>query len=556
MRITISSHVASLRSPTEETGQSSDMIERIVIDGYRKFAHLNLEPIAGMNVLVGDNESGKSTLIEAIYLALTCKINGRSAAEELNPYWFHRPRVLDYFARHGTDSPSPPPEILIELYLDDTDDVQVLRGVHNSLRLDRPGVRLHIAPDDGYADEFAAYMASDPPGVLPVEFYKVEWRDFSDRILTSRPKELAVAFIDSRTIRSTSGVDHHTREMLSGHLDARERALVSLAHRRAKQAITDDHLTSINQRIAEGNTALNDRPLGLQMDQSARTSWEVGIVPQVDDIPFGMAGQGQQAAVKVSLAMSRTTGRSRYVLIEEPENHLSHTSLTRLVARIESFTGHGGQQTFVATHSSYVLNRLGLDKLMLIHDGSAAKLTSLDEATVAYFRKLSGYDTLRLVLARKVALVEGPSDEMILHRAFRDANGADPAERGVDIISMGGLTFRRALEVCTSLDRQAIALRDNDGREPDELRSELAHLLAPGKRMLLMGDPSRGRTLETQIIAVNDEARLRSILNVTDRADVQTWMTNAKTEAALRIFDATESITYPDYVAEAVQLLS
>ena len=532
------------------------MIERIVIDGYRKFGHLDLATITGMNILVGDNESGKSTLIEAIYLALSGKINGRSAAEELNPYWFHRPRVIEYFAARGTDRPSAAPEILIEVYLTDADDVQLLRGVNNSLRLDRPGVRLHIAPDDGYADEFAAYMSDNPPVVLPVEFYRVEWRDFSDRILARRPKELAVSFIDSRTIRSTSGVDYHTREMLSGHLDPKERAQVSLAHRRAKQSITDEHLTDINRRIADGNTSLNDRPLGLQMDQSARTSWEVGIVPQVDDIPFGMAGQGQQAAVKVSLAMSRTAGRSQYVLIEEPENHLSHTSLTRLVARIETFANRGGQQTFVATHSSYVLNRLGLDKLMLLHDGAAAKLTNLDADTVAYFRKLSGYDTLRLVLARRVVLVEGPSDEILLHRAFRDVNGADPTDHGIDIISMGGLTFRRALEVCASLDRQAIALRDNDGRDPALLREELRDLLSPDRRVLLMGDPARGRTLEPQIIAVNDDALLRSVLKVTDRADLHTWMTNAKTEAALRIFDAAESITYPDYIAEAVRLLA
>src|SRR5258706_7127424 len=103
-------------------------------------------------------------------------------------------------------------------------------------------------------------MGDAPPVVLPVEFYKVDWRDFSDRVLTARPKELAVSFIDSRTIRSTSGVDYHTREMLSGHLDAKGRAQISLAHRVAKQYITDTHLTGINERIAEGSRSLHDRP--------------------------------------------------------------------------------------------------------------------------------------------------------------------------------------------------------------------------------------------------------------------------------------------------------
>jgi predicted ATPase len=46
------------------------MIERIIIESYRRFVRLDFEPNRGMNIIVGDNESGKSTLLEAIALAL------------------------------------------------------------------------------------------------------------------------------------------------------------------------------------------------------------------------------------------------------------------------------------------------------------------------------------------------------------------------------------------------------------------------------------------------------------------------------------------------------
>src|SRR5207342_2923277 len=137
----------------------------------------------------------------------------------------------------------------------------------------------------------------------------------------------------------------------------RERAQISLAHRKSRQEISDGTLKTINERIAKANEKLHDRRIGLQMDQSARASWEVGVVPQVEDIPFGMAGQGQQASVKVTLAMSRTVGTAPYVLIEEPENHLSHTTLNRLVGRIEDLAAPD-QQLFISTHSSFVANRL------------------------------------------------------------------------------------------------------------------------------------------------------------------------------------------------------
>jgi putative ATP-dependent endonuclease of the OLD family len=530
------------------------MIERIIIKGYRRFDKLDLKPNPGMNIIVGDNESGKSTLLEVISLALTGKLNGRWAREELNPFWFNRTAVNDFFTKYGTRDQIAAPEILIELYLADRDELQRLRAVHNSLKLDCPGVLMRIAPADEYAEEFKEYLHDSPPHILPVEFYGIDWRDFSDKALNQRPKELAASFIDSHTIRSTSGVDYHTREMLSENLDSRERARISIAHRKLRQQITNDALSDINARLAAEHSSLHDRPIGLQMDQSSRASWETGIVPQVDDIPFAMSGQGQQAAIKVALAMSRTAGTSTFVLIEEPENHLSYTSLTRLVSRIEGLAGDD-QQLFVTTHNSFVLNRLGVDKLLLLHDGSTTKLTALGDDTANYFRRLAGYDTLRLVLAKKLALVEGASDAIVLERAYRDRVGKMPIEDGVDIVSMGGLTFRRALELCTSLNRQAVALTDNDGHPAAEVLAPLSGLLLDGKRTMLVSDPTKGPTLEPQICAANDQELLRRVLGRTARADLSIWMSNNKTEAAIRIFDSDEPITFPGYINEAVDLL-
>lgn len=531
------------------------MIERIVIQGYRRFDRLDVVPSAGLNIIVGDNEAGKSTLLEAVGLALTGRVNGRWAVEELNPYWFHRPYVEAYFASYGTDEATGPPELLVELYFRNVDPLQRLRGVHNLFGTDCPGVRVHVSPSPEYSEEFSDYMASGPPAVVPVEYYRIDWRDFADQWLTRRPKELATAYIDARTIRSTSGVDHHTREMLAEHLDSRERTAISVAHRRARQELTDAVLQPINERIAADSSAVHDRSVGLQMDLTSRTSWESGVVPQVDDIPFAMAGQGQQASLKVALAMSRTSGTSTYVLVEEPENHLSYTSLTRLLARLQELASTD-QQLLITTHSSFVLNRLGLDHLLLLHEGRTATLASLGADTVAYFRKLAGYDTLRLVLAQRLALVEGPSDALVLERAIRDSTQRAPLDLGIDIISMGGLTFKRALEVCVCLSRPAIALQDNDGDDTSRVIDAVAHLLDPPRRDLLVSDPDAGPTLEPQLIAANGDATLRRVLGLSDRADVATWMRNNKAEAGLRILDAEESITFPDYIQKAVELLA
>lgn len=265
-----------------------------------------------------------------------------------------------------------------------------------------------------------------------------------------------------------------------------------------------------------------------------------------------MSGQGQQSAIKISLAMNRNAGRVKFVMVEEPENHLTHTSLVTLLDRIESLAD-AEQQLFISTHSSFVLNRLGLDALILMGHDTATRLTDLLPDTITYFKKLPGYDTLRIVLASKIVLVEGPSDEMVFERIFFDTYCKRPMQCGIDVLSMRGISLPRGLELCEKLNKPVTALRDNDGVDPADLRSSVEQWLKAGERGLFIGDVADGRTLEPQLIHHNSEALLREILGVTAAADLLKWMTRYKTEAALRINESAKKIVPPPYMLAAVK---
>lgn len=529
------------------------MIRKIKIQGYRIHENLTVEPNRKFNLIVGANESGKSTLMEAIIIALTGRINGRSVSEELNPHWFNTTAVKSFMNNRLKNIPASFPEILIELYFEDLPELQILCGAVNTHvpTIACPGVSMRISINPDYAIELEEW-AKSPTILLPVEFYRCEWKSFADKELTTRPKVLATAIINSHTVRTSSGIDYHLRQILGDQLEPSERAQISLEYRRVKASMSNTALNTINIRMNSVHATLHNRPISLAMDQSARTSWEGVVTPHVDDVPFSMSGQGQQSAIKISLAMHRNAGNAKFVMIEEPENHLTHTSLVTLLSRIESLAGDQ-QQLFVTTHSSFVLNRLGLDALLLMGKNIIGKLSMLNPDTVDYFKKLPGYDTLRIVLAKKIVLVEGPSDEIIFERIFYDFYGKYPMECGIDVLSMRGLSIARGLELCAALNKPITALRDNDGIDPSDLRDSVKTWLKNGERELFIGEVNQGKTLEPQLIHHNDEILLREILGVTDHADLLKWMTREKTEAALRISASSKKIVPPEYILNAVQ---
>lgn len=531
------------------------MITKIKIYGYRIFKKFEFQPQQNLNIIVGANESGKSTLLEAMVLGLTGRINGRRVSEELNPYWFNTEIVDEFVTNRKAGKKVTPPEIRIELYFEDRAELQNLCGAINTEvpTMACPGTCLRIIPNPDYAEEFQKWM-EEPSEILPVEYYMDDWRDFADNRLMQRPRQLVTAVIDSRTVRSTMGVDYHLRQILSDHLEPAERASISLAYRQIKLSLSETALKGVNERIGGRQASLHDKPISLAMDQSSRTSWEAAVTPQVDRVPFSMSGQGQQAAIKISLAMGRHSERANFVMVEEPENHLSHTSLLKLISRIEDLAGEQ-QQLFITTHSSYVLNRLGLSSLLLVGAGTALQIPQLNTETASYFQKLPGYDTLRLVLADKIVLVEGPSDEIIFERIFKNIYKNRPIELGIDVLSMRGLSFARALALCAALDKQVAVVRDNDGKDPTELKASIDEWLSDGKREIFVGEVAHGVTLEPQIVHFNGEEQIRSILGIKKEANLYKWMEREKTETALRIAESAKTITPPDYLRKTAEFI-
>lgn len=74
------------------------------------------------------------------------------------------------------------------------------------------------------------------------------------------------------------------------------------------------------------------------------------------------------------------------------------------------------KQFLVSTHNSFVANKLGLENLYLLNNLRVKKLSTLQYDTYNFFKKISGYDTLRMILCNKVILCEGDSDELVIQK--------------------------------------------------------------------------------------------------------------------------------------------
>lgn len=301
--------------------------------------------------------------------------------------------------------------------------------------------------------------------------------------------------------------------------------------------------------------------LGLQIDKSPHTDWKNSIVLHRGGLPLAVLGSAEQVLTKCSVSLSGSNQTS-LLLLEEPECHLSHTSLNELIAIIAR-AAHDGRQVFVTTHSPFVLNRLGLDRLFVMASGGNPKrIGGLAGDTVQYFKRISGYDTLRIALADRSVLVEGPTDEMVFDWAFRKMRGCLPWERGIDVIECG-IQHRRLLEFACALDKKnVVALRDNDGQQPHHWVDKAQPYLSD-ERKFFCGACEGGHTIEPQVINANLgslDLLARSVeCDDRTREGLEQFMTDNKTEWALNLLEkdisATCDLSVPSYIRDAINFI-
>jgi putative ATP-dependent endonuclease of OLD family len=543
-------------------------IEKIKIKNFKCFKEqFELILNENVNIIVGENEAGKSTIIEAINLTLSGWFKGRYIHNELNEYIFNKETIKEYILSLQTEAPLAPPSIKIEIFLS-ADAPSIFKGDKNSERTDSIGLSFNIEFDEKYLPEYQILIQSESIKSLPIEYYNFYWESFArDERITPRLIPIKPALIDSSNGRLQNGSDIYISRIIKDFLDQKEIVDVSQAHRKMKDVfMQQDSIININRKI-QTDSNISNKKVELSVELSSKNSWENSLVTYLDEIPFHHIGKGEQCIIKTKLALShKKTLESNVLLIEEPENHLSHTKLNELIHDLKK--GAEDKQIIVTTHSSFIANKLGLESIILLNAQKTITFKDLEDETFTYFKRLAGYDTLRLILSNKSILVEGDSDELIIQKAYSEKHdGKLPIEDGIDVISVG-TSFLRFLQIAEKINKPVTVITDTDW-SLEQLESKYKDYIGENTKPNILisydsvmddgdfeisGKPYNYNTLEPKLLKANSIEKFNLIFNkeYTTVDEFHKYMKSHKTECALKIFDTEETIIFPNFISDVI----
>ena len=416
------------------------MIKHLELINFRKFAKFSLSLRAG-NILVGPNNSGKSSILDAFRILEACCRNAKGRA----------PTVLD-MGREGVFDGYEIPETVLPFRLANTthnysdDDAVIIFQLSNE---NKAVIRLHPSRSTRfYIDETQGRRLTTSSkflGALPFNLVLVP---------TLSPLEVEERYVQDETVRRNAGTRLASRQLRNIWLRETPEAFEGF-RRDVEEAWP-------GVKIQKPEMEHTQPPIVTMFFSEERRDREVQ-----------WAGFGFQVWLQIQTHLRRGNEKS-VLIIDEPDIYL-HPDLQRKLLRSirQRFS-----QYVMATHAVEIINDADAKEIVSVTSpfrvGRRIRSDKEYEAVYQHLGSAANADFARIARARRVIFVEGQDGRIIRKIAalLGLSRLADPTN--APIIPLGGFSrWRRAEDAAWAfkqvfdLDVAIFCLFDRDYR-PDE----------------------------------------------------------------------------------------
>ena len=518
-------------------------IKSLHIEGFKKFTSLDVQFNEHMNILVGENEAGKSTILDALKTVLNQQY--RNTDKSILRDLFNT-QMVDKFKENPSVNTLPRIYIEVELELDlRQKNADYFYGEVYGQRKQQEekfGIRFECK----YDEELGAGMEqSIQEGKIPYEYYALTWTTFANRPYQMIKRPLNFLVIDTTNSATATSFNYFNRTLFTSRYDDATKV-------KAKNDFRDKLIEAFENLDLPALS--ENQKFGVD---SKKVVLETVVSIYEDSIALENRGSGMESLIKTQIALDRANGLD-VILMEEPENHLSFATLRKMLQQISD--KQANSQIIVATHNNMIASRLNLNNVLWITETGVKSLNGVESDVAEFFVRADDNAFLQLLLSKKAFLVEGATEFLLLPMFYKQITGHTIEEDGISVISCSGISYKRYLEIAKATDKKIAVVTDND---KDEKRITEAASFNQAKNLqhIFMGGTLDEWTWEACVYKENKDT-LDEMIDVRAGAEykfrgtvyepVLGKMLNNKVDVAYKMLTSEEVFVVPQYIKDAI----
>ena len=523
-------------------------IKHLRIEGFKKFKFFSITFNEHMNILVGENEAGKSTVLDALKTVLNQQY--KNADKAILKDLFNSSNVEAFIANPCLKN-LPRIVIEIEFELDPKEkDAEYFHGEVYGKRkpqLEKYGIRFECRFDEEIGEGLDESILS---GKIPYEYYALTWTTFANRPYQMVKRPINFISIDTTNNGATASFNYYNKALFASKYD-------DVLRTRAKNSFRDE-LDQAFDKI--GLPAIDEkRKFGID---SKKVILESILSVYEDSVSLENRGSGMESLIKTQIALDKKSGLD-VIIMEEPENHLSFTTLNKMLKEISD--RQKTSQIIVATHSNVIASRLNLKNVLWITDDGAKSLNIKCLENVAdFFVKADDNAFLQLLLSKKAILVEGATEFLLIPYFYEKLTGRTIEDDEVTVISCNGISYDRYLAIAESTNKKIAVITDNDGKQERVDHASEFNQAHPLQHVFMAGCITdwtwevcvykENKTVLDELVKVEKDAKY--LFREKDYGAVLGKMLNNKVDTAYAMLTSGKEYVAPQYVRDAISWIS
>lgn len=517
-------------------------IKSLAIDGFKKLEHFDIEFDKNINIIIGENEAGKSTILEAINICLNqlYRNSDKSIIKDLLNI-----NNVKVFEKNPSIETLPKIQIEIEFNLDDDSKNNFLfYGMHNKEEKEKYGIRYTCELNKEFEQEAFEFIKE---GKVPYEYYEMKWTTFQGSSFNVLKQPINYLTIDNSITTQYNTYNYYNKSIFRSKYNGTK----MIKAKNDFRISIEDIFSNLNlENISETQQFVVD---------TKKVILENIVAILDNDILLENKGKGMENLLKTQIALDKAKSKLDVISIEEPENHLSHTNLRRMLKNIENYKED--KQIIITTHSNLIVSGLNIKNIIWINKDKSQKLKDIDKDIAEFFIRSDNNNLLQFLLAKKVILVEGATEYILIPKIFEKIFNEKVEENDIDVISCNGVTYKNFIHIAKLMNKKVSVITDNDNSQEkiDEMNS---YNKQHDNIKIFMDNDIQNWTWEVCFYNLNSD-KLSNLIEIKENAkylykekdygQILGKMLNNKAETAYKICMSNEKFQYPLYVEEALR---
>ncbi|MEN8362424.1 AAA family ATPase [Acinetobacter baumannii] len=425
---------------------------------FRRYKNLKVEFNSGLNLLVGENDAGKTAIIDAIKYVLNTQ-----------SYEYFRPSIEDFYLEHSKNESERSTEFRIECtfkdfnideakhfvdWLGTDDDNKFFLKVW--ITASRKNGRIFYDVKAG-SDQEGTMINGEIRDLLRATYLK-PLRDAQSELTPKKGSRL------SQILYNHEIFDDEESSYLLRVMSITNKAIEKFFTEREGKELLDD-INKYLENFSLDNNKLNSR-FGVS-EHSLKSILEKLSLKLFNQPLSEHSNQGLGShnllyiAAELLLLKKSNYQGLKLGLIEEIEAHLHPQTQIRLIEAIQTISEDHKIQLILTTHSTSLASKVKLKNLILCKDGylypMGKEYTKLDDGDYLFLERFLDSTKSNLFFANGVILVEGDSENILLP-TFAKKLGYDLSQYGVSIVNVGSTAFLRYSNIFMRVDDNSLSI--------------------------------------------------------------------------------------------------